>query len=318
LYCTLVAALKYVQASAAMQGPAEAAMHTFYNATELLCACGSAVSRMLGSCSQLTMGMHTMPASALAAAANTDAQLHSEREQQLVWLDVLGRLLVAAGQLLQQVPQRVSASGDLVLESLVLPKAQQFAQYAELMQALLMTMAGFGFYGVLRHRAAVPTALLVAATQADCARLLQQARDLQEQVHAIATLFQQSSGYGAEGMQDQQRLAGVQAMMQLRAACQQGGLPQQLHNFGVAYCATFPQRGCCGNPACTNLDKFTETTLSSHGCSGCDKVSMRISSMCTISLRTPLGVADRRATRDFALCLLCCGTGRARTWTSPL
>ena len=318
LYCTLVAALKYVQASAALQGPAEAVMHTFYNATELLCACSSAVTMMLRSRSQLTMDIHTMPASAPAAAVGTGAQLHSELQQQLLWLDVLGRLLVAARQLLQQVPQRVSTSGDLVLESLVLPKAQQFAQYAELMQALLMTMAGLGIYGVLRHRAAVPTALLVAATQADCARLLQQARGLQEQVHAITMLFQQSSGYGAEGLQSQQRLAGTQALRQLRAACQQGGLPQQLHDFGVAYCAAFPQRGCCGNPGCTNLDKLTETALASQGCSGCGKVSMRIISMWTIFLRTPLGVADCRATRDFAICLLCCGTGRASTWTSPL
>jgi hypothetical protein len=98
-------------------------MHTYYNATELLCACSSAVDRMLASCSQLTWDIHTMPASALAAAADADAQLHSEREQRLMWLDVLGRLLVAAGQLLQQVPQRVSASGDFVLEDRVFPEA---------------------------------------------------------------------------------------------------------------------------------------------------------------------------------------------------
>jgi hypothetical protein len=165
LHCTLVAALKYVQASAALQGSAEAAMHTYYNATELLCACSSAVnSRMLASCSQLTWDIHTMPAAALAAAADADAQLHSEREQQLMWLDVLGRLLVAAGQLLQQLPQRVSASGDLVLEDHVFPEAHQLAQSAALMQALLSTVGGFGFFGVLRHRAAVRTGLLIAAT----------------------------------------------------------------------------------------------------------------------------------------------------------
>jgi hypothetical protein len=63
------------------------------------------------------------PHHALVAAADADAQLHSEREQRLMWLDVLGRLLVAAGQLLQQVPQRVSASGDFVLEDRVFPEA---------------------------------------------------------------------------------------------------------------------------------------------------------------------------------------------------
>jgi hypothetical protein len=88
-----------------------------------------------------------------------------------------------------------------------------------------------------------------------------------------AMLFEQSSAYGAQGMQAQQRLAGAQAMQKLHAACQQGGLPQQLHSFGVAYCAAFPQPGCCGNPACTNLDKFTETALASQGCLGCNRVS---------------------------------------------
>jgi hypothetical protein len=110
--------------------------------------------------------------------------------------------------------------------------------------------------------AGLPTA---AATPEKLTRLLRQAADLQQQLAPIISAFFPPSQAVQGGV--------VQAaMQQLREACQAGGLPQQLQSFGVACCAAFPQRGCCGNPGCTNLEKFTETALASRGCSGCDKV----------------------------------------------
>lgn len=62
------------------------------------------------------------------------------------------------------------------------------------------------------------------------------------------------------------------ALRQLHADCTTGGLPQQLQQFGMACCAAFPQRGACGNPACTNLERFSEASVAKQGCTGCDKV----------------------------------------------
>jgi hypothetical protein len=48
LFCVLVAALKYSQASIALQGPSTAALGPYFNAMALLCVCSSAAIRMLG------------------------------------------------------------------------------------------------------------------------------------------------------------------------------------------------------------------------------------------------------------------------------
>jgi hypothetical protein len=276
LYCMLVAALKYTQASAALQGSAQPGMHTFYTACRLLIACRLVTFRMLEDCSSLTL---CMPPS---AAAEADEQLQSEQEQQLLWLDVLGRLLVAAGRLLQQVTQHVSASGNFTIVDNRFPKTQRFALQAEFMQGLLQTTMAYDTFGVLGQGDAAAVAV-AAATQEDLVRLLQQAATLQEQVLDTEALFSVSYEDGAQGMQSQLCPTSNRAMQQLHAACQEG-LPQQLYSFGVAYCAAFPQRGCCGNPACTNLDKFTETALASQGCSGCDKVSQHVIFGCRVLL----------------------------------
>jgi hypothetical protein len=272
----LVAALKYTQASVALQGSAQATMHTFHHALGLLSACSSAAVGILDRCSSLTISINRMQDAAAAAAAKADVQLHIEREQQLLWLDVLGRVLVAASKLLQQFPQRVSASGSFMHADSGFSDIEQFAQYAELMRGVLATTMAYDTFGVLGQgdaaAIAVAAGLAAAATQEDLARLLQQVTTLQEQVLVVEALFSQSYAHGGQGMQEQLCPASIQAMQQLHAACQEGGLPQQLHSFGIAYCAAFPQRGCCGNPACTNLNKFTETALASQGCSGCNKV----------------------------------------------
>ena len=278
LFCVLVAALKYSQASIALQGPSTAALGPYFNAMALLCVCSSAAIRMLGNVNgpQHTLGDDTTSASARpVAAAAAVVELQARGFEQLIWLDVMGRLLVAAGQLLQQVPQRVTASGDCVLTDRTRPQHNQFARYVDLLQALLLSVKALGMLGVLgQGEAAAATAVAAgtaaATTQADLSRLQQQATGLRKQVEDIQASFE----YGVRGMMAQEHAAGVKAMQQLHAACKEGGLPQQLYSFGVAYCAAFPQRGCCGNPACVNLDKFTETALACQGCSGCDKVSV--------------------------------------------
>jgi hypothetical protein len=277
----LIAALKYVQVSAALQGSAAATLASYYNAVWLLCACSSAAIKMLGNGAHLTLCNDTMPSLSSAlhvAAAAASVQLRTERGEQLIWLHVLGRLLVAAGQLLQQVPQYVAASGACALENDAFPELKQFFQCVQVTQALMLTVTAFGMFGVLGQGEAAATAapggILVAATQADLAQLLQQATGLQQQVTDVQALFKQSFDYSVQGMQAEGRLTRVQAMQQLHAACKEGGLPQQLCSFGEAYCAAFPQNGCCGNPACINLEKFTEATLASRGCLGCGKVSV--------------------------------------------
>jgi hypothetical protein len=212
------------------------------------------------------------------AAAAPNAQLRTDRAQQLIWLHALGRLLVAAGQLLQQVPQHVTASGNCTVVNDLFPDLKQFMRYVQVMQALRLTLTAFGMFGVLGQGEEAATAaaggIPAAATQADRARLLQQATSLQQQVTDIHALFKQSFDLSVQGMQAEGRLTRVQAMQKLQEACQEGGLPQQLCSFGEAYCAAFPQHGCCGNPVCTSLEKFTETALASQGCSGCGKVSV--------------------------------------------
>ena len=258
-------------------------------------------SRCLGTVptSRSAMTMPSLSSALHVAAAAASVQLRTERGEQLIWLHVLGRLLVAAGQLLQQVPQYVAASGACALEIDAFPELKQFVQCVQVTQALMLTVTAFGMFGVLGQGEAAATAapggILVAATQADLAQLLQQATGLQQQVTDVQALFKQSFDYSVQGMQAEGRLTRVQAMQQLHAACKEGGLPQQLCSFGEAYCAAFPQHGCCGNPACINLEKFTEATLASRGCLGCGKVSVIRLQWCradghAAKLRTLLGM----------------------------
>lgn len=281
LFCVLVAALKYAQVSAALQGSAAATLGSYYNAVWLLCVCSSAAIKMLGNDAHLILCNDTLPlmSSVLpVAAAAPNAQLRTDRAQQLIWLHALGRLLVAAGQLLQQVPQHVTASGSCTVVDDLFPDLKQFMRYVQVTQSLRLTLTAFGMFGVLGQGEEAATAaaggIPAAATQADRARLLQQATSLQQQVTDIHALFKQSFDLSVQGMQAEGQLTRVQAMQKLQEACQEGGLPQQLCSFGEAYCAASPQHGCCGNPACTSLEKFTETALASQGCSGCGKVSV--------------------------------------------
>lgn len=68
----------------------------------------------------------------------------------------------------------------------------------------------------------------------------------------------------------------VSALWRLSTECESGGLLQRLSSFGHACCLAFPQRGCCGNPLCINLDKFSEGDLATRGCKGCNKVGYRV------------------------------------------
>jgi hypothetical protein len=252
LFCLLVAAVKYVQYTAALSRPSGSPgvleLSSHFNSMLLLCASSSAAYQAL-------RWRQT------AAAPMGGSQL--SREQQLVWLQVLGRVLVAAGQLLQQVPQFVSADGSCMSTN------QQLSRYGgktAMLKIFIMTMQTMLQQGGAAAAAVEAGSPAAAATPADLTRLLQLAAGLQQQLAPVIIAFH-STRQAVQGG------SVLPATQQLRAACQAGGLPQQLHSFGVACCAAFPQRGCCGNPACTNLDKFTETALASQGCSGCGKVS---------------------------------------------
>ena len=218
----------------------------------LLCANSSAAIAMLGPVAEVAVG-----ASKLG------------RQQQLLLFQVLGRVLVAASQLLQQVPQWVSPGGSFMRVDSAFPAPNQLSEYGGIMSMLGVTV--MSMQSMLRQGGAAAAAVeacasAAAATSADITQLMQKAAGLLQQSAPIAQAFC-ANDEGVEG-------ADVLAMQRLHAACQAGGLPQVLHSFGVACCAAFPQRGCCGNPACTNLEKFAETALASQGCSGCSKVSL--------------------------------------------
>jgi hypothetical protein len=203
------------------------------------------------------------------AEAVTEGASALSVEQQLSWFQVLGRGLVAASQLLQQVPQLIATGGGFVHVDDQFPAPSQFTLFAGVAATLGLTV--MSMQSMLQQGGAAAAAVeaglaAAAATPADLARLQQLASGLQMQV---APLTRACCSIMPVAQVDE---VGTAAMQELYAACQEGGLPQQLYSFGVACCAAFPQRGCCGNPACTNLDKFTEIALASHGCSGCDKV----------------------------------------------
>jgi hypothetical protein len=266
LFSLLVAAVKYARFGAALT-PATghldpAVLGSYYNSIALLGAISNAAFKFLGP-------------GAMAETTFYDSLIMSMGTP-LLWLQALGRVLLAAGQLLQQAPQFVVANGRFVcVDDISAP--QQSSTYSSFTLILgrtverLHSMLLQGGEAAAAVEAGSPAA---AATPVDLARLLQLAADLQQQLDPIAMAFYSSRHEArAQG-------SGVSAaMQQLYTACQEGGLPQKLYGFGVACCAAFPQRGCCGNPACTNLGKFTETALASHGCSGCDKVSMQFNAM---------------------------------------
>ena len=80
-------------------------------------------------------------------------QLQSEREQQLLWLDVLGRMLAAAGQLMQQASHLATRLCKRQLHACRqrFVETDQFARYAEFMRALLLTIPAHNPIGVLTH-----------------------------------------------------------------------------------------------------------------------------------------------------------------------
>jgi hypothetical protein len=253
----VVAALKHAQYSAALTRSAAsldaAVLGSYYNSILLLLESSRVAIRNLG----------------------PPGGPELNREQQLLWLQVLGRVLVAAGPLLLLVPQFVSSSGGFFGSAGMFLPFRQFKQFMDavmFLDATALTMLRILYWDGAAAAAVEAGSPAAAATPAGLVRLQQQAEGLQQALKDILSAFQASAATGGAGAEGQDACGGEAAMQQLHAACQEGGLPQQLHSFGVACCAAFPQRGCCGNPACINLDKFAETALASQGCSGCDKV----------------------------------------------
>ena len=276
-FCLLVAAVKYAMFCATLTPPAgpleHAVLELYYNSITLLGASINAVFTFLGP-------------EAVVAATFYESLLIS-MDSPLLWLQVLGRVLLAAGQLLQQVPQFVTATGSFVCVDGQCSAVQQSSTYSSFTLMLGRTVERLHSMLLQGGEAAAAAAAgspAAAANPTNLARLPRLAADLQQQLDPMAMAFYLSR-HDAQG-------TGVSAaMQQLYTACQDGGLPQKLYGFGVACCAAFPQRGCCGNPACTNLDKFTETALASQGCSGCNKVGMHFNAVAQSYATSQCGIS---------------------------
>lgn len=265
LFCLLVAALKYAQVSTALtlaltcsaRAAGLGSLQIYNNRCALVIASSSAALRVLGDLEVSRVHLHGLPAPTAAAGAAT--QLSSE--QQLLWFHLLGRCLIAAGQLLQQLPQRVSPTGNFVLVDSGCTIHRQYSTHSALLRVLVV--AAMCMHSMLQQGG--------AATPADLSRLLQQAADLQQRLTVIHKMlcpsnFDVNGSWAPRSTPGHAPMFAFQcaaALQQLRAACTSGGLLQQLHSFGLACCAAFPKRGVCDNPACTNLERFTETALAS-------------------------------------------------------
>lgn len=287
MLCLLVAALKFLQLCAA-RGSGAVELDIYYHRLGLLASCCSAALLLAGdgSCSDMyrgwTYGMSATPATAAPAGAGAGAGPGSE----LVWLHALGRCLIAAGQLLQQVPIWVSPTGGLVLRDMRRQTETQLKSFKMLTRVLVGAV--MSMHNMLQPGGAAAAAITAgspapaAATAKDLARLQKQAAELQQQLAAIHKQMSPEdydaavnwAGHSPKAAADSMMISSqaTSALQQLHAACVSGKLPQDLHSFGVACCAAFPQHGCCGNPACTSLDKFSEVALASLACTGCNKV----------------------------------------------
>jgi len=299
MLCLLVAALKFLQSSAA-KGSGAAEQEIFYHRLGLLASCCSAAVLLLGDagCSDLyrlwtyqqdmPAAAATAPAPAGAGAGSCAAAGASLLSSELVWLYALGRCLIAAGQVLQQVPIWVSPMGGFVLSVMPRQPETQLKSFKVLTRTLVGAV--MRMHSILQPGGAAAAAVTAgspaaaAATVQDLARLQKQAADVQQQLAVIHKQMSpedydaegnwagQSPKAAAAGSMNNNSSQATSALQQLHAACTSGELQQHLHSFGVTCCAAFPQRGCCGNPACTRLDKSSEAALASLGCTGCSKV----------------------------------------------
>jgi hypothetical protein len=286
LFSVLVAALKLIQCTAYNEAAADASassvmLHMFCNRAGMFCSASSAVLRVLGDGGHSRMKLYALPGPSAALAA---AGAPRSTEQQLLWFHLLGRSLVAVAKLLPQLPLHLTASGmPQCTTEAAWPLVQQYTVIGASLRLTVVTL--ICMHKMLQAGGAAAAAMAAglpgaAATPAQLQHLLQQAAELQQRLTALHRLLHpmdySDDGSWAGGNPNQTFSFSLPqlayAMAQLRAACVSGELLQQLHSFGVACCAAFPQPGCCANPACTNLDKFTETALANRACKGCNKV----------------------------------------------
>jgi hypothetical protein len=263
VFSQMVAALKYAPVCGGRAGTAA----LFLNRLGVVVSVNSASLRIL----------QTHQEAAAPAAAPLP------QHQQLVWFHLLGRCLIAAGSLLEQVPMHVPENGECV-------GTGSRGQVRILGAALrLLVISASHMHSMLSQGGAAASAVAAGtagATPDDLPRLLQQAADLQQQLVSIYRVLNphayNEDGGWAVGNNDTLVVVSsdqqASAMRNLRAACASGDLLQQLTSFGVACCSAFPQPGVCGNPACLNLDKFSEAALATRGCSGCNKVRLLVMS----------------------------------------
>jgi hypothetical protein len=283
LSCTLLSGFKLIQGTA-LNGPAGAKMQLYVNRCGLFDDVVAAVYSLLGDVTHSRVHVHweSGPTPTAVAAAGAPPST----EQQLLGLHLLGRSLLAAQALLQQVP---STGGAFAMVAALVPGMQLHSRVGTVLRLLVvnvMCMRKMLQEGGAAAAAVAAGAAGAAAAPVDLARLLQQAGELEAQLHSIYAAFCPAD-YDAQGnwagrtpqqARDSREASSSPAhqaeasMSQLQAACQSGGLLQLLHSFGVSCCAAFPQPRCCGNPACTSLEKFSEAGLAKRGCQGCDKV----------------------------------------------
>lgn len=205
------------------------------NRCELFEDASSAVHRVLGEATHSRVHVHS--ASGRTADMSAAAGVPRSTEQQLLGLHLLGRSLLAAQPLLQQVPHQTSASGAFVMATATCLVQTQYKKVAATLRLLIVNV--MRMHKILQQDGAAAAAVAAgaagaAATPADLARLLQQAEELEVQLHSMYAAFcpadYDAQGYWAgrspQQARDSMPASSAQAhqvessMCQLRAACQ--------------------------------------------------------------------------------------------------
>lgn len=96
-------------------------------------------------------------------------------------------------------------------------------------------------------------------------QLLEQHKPLQQALDAAAAAASSSCTAACDG-----RVCDSSALGQASLALGQE-LVGKLKSFAEQVCAALPLLGCCGNPACLNTEKRSETVLANGKCGKCPR-----------------------------------------------
>jgi hypothetical protein len=197
------------------------------------------VVAMLQLAKQQGIASGSEPAQSGTAAAPAGVEI-SCQDPAAMWMLLLARGLIVAGQLMQQQWQLSRGS-------------QQNA--VELLPALLVAVVAFRWLQQLLPYLQLPDAAAAGEQTPSSSsssrlkqKLMKQAAEVQRALAAHAVVAEQ-------GLQDSQ----LQVLQQQ--------LAQQLQEFGRALCYVLPSKYCCNNPGCSNLARLSEVELvSGKGC----------------------------------------------------